>query len=119
MRDIIDLGNSVFSHLIKQHGELEESRTLFLYGVTMSNTWFIIDSANWIIVEESGLTYNFEDSEIAGFDKIWKDIKFEKELNAAHQIMKEISPQNRLINPQDGDTFEFWNNETPWREINL
>jgi hypothetical protein len=119
MKDIIDLGNSVFNHLVKEHAELEESRTLFLYGITMGNTWFIIDSAKWIIVEESGLTYNFDDPEIAKLDKVWKDLKFQKELIAAQKIMKEISPQSRSVNPQDGDTFEFWNNETPWREINL
>ena len=119
MKDIIDLGNSVFSHLIKEHGELEESRTLFLYGVTLGNTWFILDSAQWLIVEESGLTYNFDDLEIAKLNTTWKDAKFQKELIAAQRIMKEISPQAKSVNPQDGDTFEFWNNETPWREINL
>lgn len=119
MKDIIDLGNSVFSHLVKEHGELEESRTLFLYGVTMGNTWFILDSANWLIVEESGLTYNFDDPVIAKLNITWKDSNFQKELIAAQRIMKEISPQANGVNPRDGDTFDFWNNETPWREINL
>lgn len=119
MKDIIDLANAVFNHLVKEHGELEESRTLFLYGVTMGNMWFIINSAKWITVEEPGVTCNFEDLAIIDIDRAWKNVKFEKEAIAAQKVIDQISPQARNTNPKDGDTFEFWNNETPWREINL
>ena len=51
MKDLIDVGNLVFDRLVSDHGELSESRTLFLYGVTTGNTWFVLDSAKWITID--------------------------------------------------------------------
>jgi hypothetical protein len=57
MKDIIDLGNLVFSQLVKSHGELEESRTLFLYGITVGSDWQVLGSdrgIDWSSVKVSG-----------------------------------------------------------------
>ena len=42
MKDLIDLGNLVFNQLIKEHGEIEESRLLFIYGVTTGTQWSVL-----------------------------------------------------------------------------
>ena len=103
MKDLIDVGNLVFDRLVSDHGELSESRTLFLYGVTTGNTWFVLDSAKWITIDPTGALKNFEDSVIEKIDEEWKSLLLAKEITKA----------------KDGDTYEFWKNEGPWREISL
>lgn len=115
MKDLIDVGNRVFDRLILAHGEMPESRTLFLYGITTGTTWTIIDSTKWINIEKTGITKNFEDSEIDQADRDWK-FQLESQTQAAAQkIIDKIKPKND--GPRDGDTYEFWRNDGPWREI--
>ena len=119
MKDIIDLGNRVFDHLIEAHGELPESRTIFLYGITNGSTWFILGTDKTVTIEESGLIKNFEDLKLDQLDSEWKQLKFNKELAIAQRIKRSISPENQLNSPKDGDTFNFWNNEGEFREIKM
>lgn len=119
MKDIIDLGNKVFDLLIEAHGELPESRTIFLYGITMGSTWFILGTSKMIVIEDSGLTKNFEDSRLDKLNEEWKQLKFNKELEAARKIKSMISPENQENSPKDGDTFNFWGNEGEFREIKM
>ena len=119
MKDIIDLGNRVFDRLIEAHGELQESRTLFLYSITQGSTWFILGSNLQILIEEGGVTSNFEDPVILAIDKDWKDSKIRKEYKAAQEIKKKINPDNQNHSPKDGDIFNLWTTETEFREINL
>ena len=117
MKDLIDVGNLVFDRLISDHGELSESRTLFLYGVTTGNTWFVLDSAKWITIDPTGVLKNFEDSVIEKIDEEWKSLLLAKEITKANKVIQQIKPKNN--GPKDGDTYEFWKNEGPWREISL
>jgi hypothetical protein len=117
MKDIIDVGNLVFDRLISDYGELSESRTLFLYGITTGTTWFVLDSAKWITIDQTGITKNFDDSVIEGIDQDWKNLILSKEAAKADKIIQQIKPKNN--GPKDGDTYEFWKNEGPWREISL
>jgi hypothetical protein len=117
MKDIIDVGNLVFDRLISDYGELSESRTLFLYGITTGTTWFVLDSAKWITIDQTGITKNFDDSEIDRIDRDWKNLLSAKEAANADKIIQQIKPKDN--GPKDGDTYEFWKNEGPWREISL
>jgi hypothetical protein len=119
MKDIIDLGNRVFDRLIEAHGELPESRTIFLYGITTGSTWFILGTEKTVTIEDGGLTKNFEDIVLDALDSEWKQLKFNKELAAAQQIKRMISPENQANSPKDGDTFNWWNNEGEFREIKM
>lgn len=119
MKDIIDLGNKVFDHLIEAHGELPESRTMFLYGITMASTWFILGTNKTLIIEEGGITKNFEDRYLDELSAEWKKIKFNREYVAAQEIKRLISPENQASSPKDGDTFNFWSNEGEFREIKI
>jgi hypothetical protein len=47
----------------------------------------------------------------------WQAHLLAKKSIAAEKVMQQIRPQES--GPKDGDTFEFWQNETPWREINF
>jgi hypothetical protein len=117
MKDIIDVGNLVFDKLVSDHGELAESRTLFLYGITTGTTWFVLDSAKWIAIDQTGIVKNFDDSVIDGINSDWKSLLSAKELAKADKILQQIKPNDN--GPKDGDTYEFWKNECPWREISL
>jgi hypothetical protein len=117
MKDIIDVGNSVFDRLVSDHEELSESRTLFLYGITTGTTWFVLDSAKWITIDQAGIAKNFDDSVIEAIDRDWKNLLSAKDAANANKIIQQIKPKDN--GPKDGDTYEFWKNEGPWREISL
>jgi hypothetical protein len=119
MKDLIDLGNLVFAQLIKEHGELEESRMLFLYGVTTSTRWTILDSAKWVLIDRDGLLYNFEDSVLADLANTWTTISESmKAANVKKYLDKERSTYESS-QPKPGEIREWFGQETPWREINL
>jgi hypothetical protein len=117
MKDIIDVGNSVFDRLVSDHEELSESRTLFLYGITTGTTWFVLDSAKWITIDQAGIAKNFDDSLIEAIDRDWKNLLSAKDAASANKIIQQIKPKDN--GPKDGDRYEFWKNEGPWREISL
>lgn len=119
MRDIIDLGNKVFDHLIEAHGEIQESRMLFLYHITTGTPWHILGTDKFLIVEEGGVTKNFEDRFLDELTLEWKKIKFNREYEAAQRIKRAISPENQANSPKDGDVFNFWGNEGEFREIKM
>ena len=119
MNDLIDLGNLVFNVLLKNHDEEEVSRTLFLYAITQGQRYYIIGSNKTLSFDNSGVSTNFEDAEIAELDKQWKaKIQQAKEAKA-DKILRAIKTPNQQ--PKDGDIFNFWNNDdgSEWREIKL
>lgn len=114
MKDIIDLGNLVFNQLINKHGEVEESRLLFLYNITVGEPW-IINTNKVVQISETGVSISFDDSVISELQVQWKGLLFNKQEKAADN---ERAKMNAGVNRfKDGDTFEFWQNETPWKEI--
>lgn len=117
MKDLIDLGNKAFDHLIEAHGELPESRTIFLYGITAGTTWFILGTSKSLTIEEGGIIKDFEDLTLEKLTAEWKELKFQKELAAARKIKETIKPTEHAL--KDGDILNFWGNEGEFREINM
>ena len=117
MKDIIDLGNLVFNQLVKSHGELEESRTLFLYGITVGSDWQVLGSVKVVIIDQTGVSINFEDQIITDVNSQWKQIITNRQgVKAAAELSKIKSNTKQF---KDGETYEFWQNEGPWKEINF
>ncbi len=119
MKDLIDLANKTFDVLIKNHGEDPESRTLFLYSVSLENPqpWYVIGTDKRVMINRQGVSINFEDSEIVELSKTWQKIVDTAKEAHANKILSQIKNQN--FSPKDGDTFNFWENEGPWKEIKL
>jgi hypothetical protein len=117
MKDLIDLGNLVFSQLIKDHSEIEESRLLFLYGVTTSTRWNVINSSKWILVESTGLSKNFVDPILDNLDLEWKALKVKFDKAAIDLKLEKARAEYDRPQPKSGDTFEFWSNSGSFREI--
>jgi hypothetical protein len=117
MKDLIDLGNLVFNHLIKEHHEIEESRLLFLYGVTTSTKWSVINSNKWILIEPSGLSKNFTDSVLESLDSEWKNLKLQFDKAAIDLKLAKARAEYDRPQPKAGDTFEFWSDSGSFREI--
>lgn len=116
MKDIIDLGNLVFDQLIAEHGELSESRTLFLYGITTNTTWQILNSQKWVTITQEGVLKNFEDKAIDAYDRAWKKQLKTVEVDQARKVINAIKREDNL---KDGDIIEFGKSSGEWRNINL
>lgn len=119
MKDIIDLGNRVFDRLIEEHGETQESRTLFLYGITTSTKWSIIGSDKWVLVHADGVMINFEDDQLAALSNEWRSIRDEQDKAALADRLKRFREEYEKPTPKDGDTFDFWSGSGHFREIRL
>ena len=116
MKDLIDLGNLVFDQLIAEHGELAESRTLFLYGITTGSSWQVLNSQKTLVIDKGGVSKNFEDKAIDAYDRAWKNLIKEAELTHARQVLNAIKRED---NPKDGDTIEFGKSSGEWRNIDF
>ncbi len=119
MKDLIDLANKTFDVLIKNHGEDPESRTLFLYSVSLENPqpWYVIGTDKRVIIDRAGVTINFEDLEIAELTTAWQKMINLAKAAQADKVLAQI--KNQTFSPKDGDTFNFWQNDEPWKEIKL
>jgi len=117
MKDLIDLGNLAFNQLIKEHGEIEESRLLFLYGVTTSTRWHVINSQKWLSVEDAGLIKNFKDLTLEELDRTWKSLKIEKDSALLNAKLAKMRAEYDRPQPKSGETFEFWTGSESFREI--
>lgn len=119
MKDLIDLGNLVFNVLRDKHGEIEESRMLFLYFITQKSKWDILGSKHWILIEINGITKNFADPEIDNLNKQWLALKanvdYEFLINKLNNLRKEYDRPA----PRDGDIWEFGGSDKPFRNISL
>ena len=115
MRDIIDLGNSVFDRLIQAHGEIGESRILFLYSITQGTTWTIINSDKIISVTTEGVSSNFEDQIIQELHLTWIN-QVQTWRNTKAQIEKKKVYQGDM-NPNFEELIPWGENETSWREV--
>lgn len=117
--DLIDLGNLAFSRLIEAHGEIEESRLLFLYGVTTSARWQVLDSQKWLIIGPDGLSKNFADQVLDELAAEWssRSVKLaEDQLALKLKRMREEYDRPAL---KPGDTFEFGKSSGEWRNLNF
>jgi hypothetical protein len=117
MNDIIDLGNLVFNHLVEQCSELEESRVLFLYGITQGTPWQIIDSDKWVTVTVDGIAMNFEDQALTDLHDQWHLIVNAKKTEAMNQLISKLKGSTREL--KDGDIVEFGASSGEFREINF
>ena len=117
MKDIIDLGNLVFDHLVKNYGEIPESRLLFLYGIKTGNTWFILGTDKMVTVENEGVTTNFDDPVISELQKKWVALITDYRSKLLQKELKAMRDEE--LSFKEGEVFQFWQNETPFREINF
>lgn len=119
MKDLIDLGNKVFDILVKDHGEDPASRTLFLYAISVDNPqpWYVLGSDKRVMITQSGVSISFQDDAISSLNLEWTKLIDDKKAAQADQVLSKIKSQN--FSPKDGDTFNFWENEGPWKEIKL
>jgi hypothetical protein len=119
MKDIIDLGNMVFDRLIESHGESNESRTLFLYGITTSTKWSVLGSEKWVHVHAGGVSCNFEDPILSKLSSQWQSIKAAQDKIELAERLKKFRAEYEKPSPKDGDTFNFWSDSGAFREIKL
>ena len=115
--DVIDIGHRVFDRLVDFYGEDPQSRLLFLAGCTTGFDWFVINSDKTVLVTEDGISANFEDEVIT---QINNEIQAEKRKLAeelAKKITKELEKGRDKF--KDGDTYEFWSNESNNINIDL
>ena len=119
MKDIIDLGNMVFDRLIEAHGEIPESRILFLYGITTNTKWSMPGSDRWVLVYTDGVTANFEDPVLAELSAQWLAIRSAQDQVAFAERLKRFREEYEKPMPKDGDTFSFWSDPGTFREIRL
>lgn len=120
MKDIIDLGNLVFDELILNHNELDESRILFLYVVSTNSKWHLFDnSQHWILIENTGITKNFNNKKIDELSNTWlnKHNKIEQNRNIAK--IKNMQKEFDKPAPKDGDIWEFGKSSGSFKNINL
>jgi hypothetical protein len=119
MKDIIDLGNMVFDRLIQTHGEIPESRMLFLYGITTNTKWTMMGSDRWVLVHADGVTANFDDPALAELSSQWLAIRSAQDQAVFTERLKRFREEYEKPAPKDGDTFNFWSDPGTFREIRL
>ena len=119
MKDIIDLGNKVFDRLVEEYGESQESRMLFLYGITTSTKWSIIGSDKWVLIHADGVMTNFDDGRLADLSEQWRSIRDEQSKVAVANRLKTLREEYEKPSPKDGETFNFWSDSGSFREIRL
>jgi uncharacterized protein with gpF-like domain len=117
MKDLIDLGNLTFNRLVSNHGEHNDSRLLFLYGVTNQTRWHIANSSKWVLIEKSGLSKNFDDAILDELALAWKQLKAKTETVAAKNRLDMLRAEYDRPAPKPGETFEFGKNSGGFREI--
>lgn len=119
MKDIIDLGNLVFDRLVEAHGETQESRMLFLYGITTGTAWQVLGSDKSVLVHSDGVTLNFEDLTISHLSSKWQEIRAEKDKAALAERLRRFREEYEKPAPRDGETFNMWSDPGTFREIRL
>lgn len=119
MKDIIDLGNLVFDRLIEAHGESNDSRMLFLYGITTATKWNIAGSDKWLLIHSDGVSTDLDDPIIAKLSSGWQATKEAKDKAALAERLKRFREEYEKPAPKDGDTFNFWSDPGTFREIRL
>lgn len=115
--DLIDLGNLAFNRLIEKHGEIEESRLLFLYGVTTGSRWQIYESAKWIQIENEGIVKNFEDDGLDSLNLKWRSLSTKVQEDKVAAKLKQMREEYDRPSPKPGDTFEFGKSSGEWRNL--
>lgn len=117
MKDLIDLGNLVFDRLMSDHGEVKESRMLFLYGITTTTEWFIINSNKRLLIDASGVTKNFNDAVIDQLSEQWKNLKLKVDYDRLMKTLTIMRAEFDRPAPRDGDVWEYGNSNGAFRDI--
>lgn len=119
MKDLIDLGNLVFNRLISDHGEIAESRLLFLYQLTTGTRWNVMNSNHWIMFDKTGVTKNFNDPVIDQLDAEWKSLKLQHDIEFLNRKLAILRAEYDRPAPKDGEIWEFGGNSEPFRSLNF
>lgn len=119
MRDLIDLGNLVFDQLLAVHGEVPESRMLFLYGITTTTEWFVINSNKSLRIDAGGVTKNFNDPVIDNLSAQWVALKQQVDYVRLERALNRMRAEFDRPAPKDGDIWEFGNSNNSFRDINF
>lgn len=115
--DVIDIGHRVFDRLVDFYGEDPQSRLLFLAGCTTGFDWFVINSDKTVLVTEDGISANFEDEVITQINNEIQAEKRKLSEELAKKITKELEKGRDKF--KDGDTYEFWSNNSNNINIDL
>ena len=107
----------MFNQLIKEHGEIEESRLLFIYGVTTGTQWSVLNSSKLLLIEPAGVTKNFGDQVIDALNFEWQSIKNQHDQKQVDLKLARMRAEYDRPQPKDGDMIEFWSGESNFREI--
>ena len=117
MMDLIDLGNLVFDVLLAKHGEIKESRMLFLYGITTRTRWTILSSPKWVLIEDGGVTKNFDDPDIEALNEKWKSVKVQSDYVKLERRLAAMRSEFDRPAPKDGDIWEFGGGPGTFRKV--
>lgn len=115
--DLIDLGNLTFDVLKEKHGEIEESRILFLYCITNNENWTVLDSNKILYINKDGIFKNFKDSDIETLQNTWVKFKNLKDNKVLIEKIEKMRSKFDREAPKDGDIWEFGNKPTPFKKI--
>lgn len=108
MKDVIDLGNLVFDRLVSSHGESQDSRILFLYDITINCKWNLSNSKDhWLLIDETGITKNFNDQVLDSLQKQWTTLKEQTENSKLNKKIEAMRSEFDRPAPKDGDLWEF------------
>lgn len=118
MKDIIDLGNRVFDRLTEAHGESNEARLLFLYGITVGNDWHIPGTNKVIRVSIDALSKNFSDPSIDEMFDSWRNAVANIDRDRNERALAKMRAEYEFqVKP--GDVYEFGKSSGQWREVGL
>jgi len=120
MKDLIDLGNLVFNRLVEAHGEIEESRMMFLYYITKSDPWIFGTSRKTekqVHITKDGVWKNFPDPVLDDLHKKWMALKLEVDMKFLEKRIAIMRAEFDRKAPKDGDVWEYGNSQGPFREL--
>ena len=111
------MGNLVFNVLREKHGEIEESRMLFLYLITQRKEWNVLASTKTILIEKDGILKNFPDHQIEQLNLEWLNLKAIVDYNFLTNKIAKMRAEYDRPAPKDGDVWEFGNMNNQFREM--
>lgn len=109
----------MFNVLKANHGEIEESRLLFLYFITQKMKWDILGSNHWITIEIGGIIKNFTDPELDKLNAEWLAIKAQVDYEFLNNKLNFLRKEYDRPAPKDGEIWEFGGSSAPFRNIDF
>jgi len=105
--------------LKETHGEIEESRILFLYSITNNIEWNVLESDKVLHINKDGIFKNFKDSDIETLHNNWVKFKNLKDNKILIEKVEKMRAEFDRKAPTDGEIWEFRNKITPFRKITI